>query len=343
MFNEFLDTYFREIIDVPTASGFETEGQKVFRRYAGEYTTDIQTDTLGNVIVHFPNEGKSKLMIIAHMDEVGFMVKYIDDSGMLYIVPIGGIDTMLLAGARLCVHHDGNSFLGIVGRKPIHLLSEQERRGFSMEDLWLDLGFTSKTHALKSVAIGDVVTYETDIRQISDDYVVTHSADNKVGGLIMLGVMQQLQEITVTYDLYFVSSVQEEIGLRGSMPAASLLEPDIALVIDATHATDYPMINPKLYGEMKLGGGAAFCISPDTHREITSELENIATELSVPFQKEAHANASGTESRAIQIVRRGVRTGIISFPVRYMHAPSELFSISDVKSCIRVITEFCKQ
>ena len=341
IFNNELDSYLKRIVDTPTPSGFEQHGQEYFKSVMKPYSDSIYTDIIGNVIAHKKGQGKQKLMISAHIDEIGFMVKYIDDNGMLYIVPIGGIDFMLLPGLRLVVHHDGNSFLGIVGRKPIHLLNELERKNFIMEDTWLDLGFTSKSHALLSVAIGDIVTFGTDISHISDDYVVGHSLDNKIGSMILLGIVKQLEHITPEYDTYFVSTVQEEIGLRGSIPATSMINPDLAIIIDATHATDYPTTNVKVHGDIRLGAGPAICISPDTNKDLIEKLQKMAINNNINIQIEAHPNASGTEAKAVQLVRKGTKTGIVSFPVRYMHSPSEMVSIKDVNSIIQLLTIFC--
>lgn len=339
-FNKESDLYLTKVLDIPTPSGFEREGQKLFEQFANKYVDEIDFDTLGNVVAHKNNPGKKKLMITAHIDEVGFMVKYIDDNGMLYIVPIGGVDLMLLPGTRLAVHHRGNSFLGIVGRKPIHLLSEKERNSFSIEDTWVDLGFKSKEHALQCISVGDPVTFSTDRVQISDDYLVTRSADNKIGSLILLELMRELHNCKTNYDIYFVSTVQEEIGLRGAMPAVTQIKPDIAIVIDATHATDYPNINQRLYGDVRLSRGPSLCISPDTDRNLINEIVQTAIRENIPYQLEGHPNASGTEARAIQIQCKGIQTAIVSYPVRYMHSPSEVVSITDVKNCIALVKSF---
>jgi endoglucanase len=188
IFSEDLDNFLKRIIDIPTPSGFEQQGQEYFKTVTRQYIDNISTDIMGNVIAYKKGKSKRKLMISAHIDEIGFMVKYIDDNGMLYIVPVGGIDMMLLPGSRLVVHNNGNSFLGIIGRKPIHLLNEMERKSFNIEDTWLDLGFTSKKHALHSVAVGDMATFGTELSPISDDYVIAHSLDNKIGCMILLGI-----------------------------------------------------------------------------------------------------------------------------------------------------------
>lgn len=339
-FSKDSDLYLTKVVDTPTPSGFELEGQKLFERFANQYVDELYSDTLGNVVAHKKNPGKKKLMITAHIDEVGFMVKYIDENGMLYVVPIGGIDLMLLPGTRLAVHHGENSFLGVVGRKPIHLLNEKERVSFSIEDTWLDLGFKSREHALQSVSVGDPVTFSTECVQMSDDFITTRSADNKIGSMIMLELMRELHGCATDYDIYYVSTVQEEIGLRGAMPAAVQIQPDIAIVVDATHATDYPNVNQKLCGDVRLGSGPSLCISPDTDRSLIEQLKEAADKSGIPYQMEGHPNASGTEARAIQLQCKGIQTAIVSYPVRYMHSPSEVVSISDIKNCVALLKAF---
>lgn len=339
-FSKDSDLYLTKVVDTPTPSGFEQEGQKLFEQFAKQYVDELYSDTIGNVVAHKKNPGKKKLMITAHIDEVGFMVKYIDENGMLYVVPIGGIDLMLLPGTRLAVHHGENSYLGVVGRKPIHLLNEKERVSFSIEDTWLDLGFKSREHALQSVSVGDSVTFSTECVQMSDDYIATRSADNKIGSMIMLEVMRELHDCETSYDIYYVSTVQEEIGLRGAMPAAAQIKPDIAIVVDATHATDYPNVNQKLCGDVRLGSGPSLCVSPDTDRSLIEELTDAAVKSGILYQMEGHPNASGTEARAIQLQCKGIQTAIVSYPVRYMHSPSEIVSISDIKNCVALLKAF---
>ena len=339
-FSKDSDLYLTKVVDTPTPSGFEQEGQKLFERFANQYVDELYSDTLGNVVAHKKNPGKKKLMITAHIDEVGFMVKYIDENGMLYVVPIGGIDLMLLPGTRLAVHHGENSFLGVVGRKPIHLLNEKERVSFSIEDTWLDLGFKSREHALQSVSVGDPVTFSTECVQMSDDFITTRSADNKIGSMIMLELMLELHGCATDYDIYYVSTVQEEIGLRGAMPAAVQIQPDIAIVVDATHATDYPNVNQKLCGDVRLGSGPSLCVSPDTDRSLIEQLKEAADKSGIPYQMEGHPNASGTEARAIQLQCKGIQTAIVSYPVRCMHSPSEVVSISDIKNCVALLKAF---
>ena len=343
MFSEKVQEYFTSIIDVPSPSGYEGSCQKIFREYAQQFTDEVYEDKFGNIVAHMKNEGKPKLMLSAHIDEIGFVVKHIDENGFVYILPIGGIDVMLLPGMRLAIHHNGNSFLGVIGRKPIHLLNEVERNKVTFEDLWVDCGFINKEHALLSIAIGDPITFVSEPIEMTDDLLTTRSADNKVGSAILMEVMNLVSHVKSNYDLYFVSTRQEEIGLRGGITVASTINPDYAVIIDATHATDYPSVKTSLYGEIILGKGPSICISPDSNETMRTKLMDIAKQNGLPYQLEVQPNMSGTEAKAIQLQHGGVQTVSISFPVRYMHSASEIVSVSDTGNIIAILTHLITQ
>lgn len=343
MFSDKVKQYFTDVIDVPSPSGYESRCQKIFQTYALQFVDEVYEDNFGNIVAHKKNDGKPKLMLSAHIDEIGFVVKHIDDNGFVYILPIGGVDVMLLPGMRLAIHHKDNSFLGVVGRKPIHLLNEVERNKITFEDLWVDCGFTNKDHALLSISIGDPITFVSDPIEMSDDFLTTRSADNKVGNAILMELLNTMTHLKSKYDLYFVSTRQEEIGLRGGITATSAINPDYAIIIDATHATDYPSVKTSLYGEVSLGKGPSVCISPDSDEVLRTSLMDIAKQNAVPYQIEVQPNMSGTEAKAIQLQHGGVKTATISFPVRYMHSASEIVSVSDITNLITLLTEFIKQ
>lgn len=337
IFSDKVQQFFEKIVDTPSPSGYEKRCQNIFKEYACDYVDDVYEDKFGNIIAHKTGTGKPKLMISAHIDEIGFVVKHIDENGFVYILPIGGVDMMLLPGMRLALHHKENSFIGIVGRKPIHLLNEMERNKISYEDLWVDCGFTNKEHALLSIDIGDPITFVSEPVFMSEDYLTTRSADNKIGNAILMELMSKMLQKESQYDLYFVSTRQEEIGLRGGITAASTINPDYAIIIDATHATDYPSIKTSFYGEIKLGKGPSICISPDSDEILRTQLLDIARYNALPHQIDVQPNMSGTEAKAIQLQHGGVKTSTISFPVRYMHSASEIISKNDIQNLISIL------
>ncbi|MDR0431005.1 MAG: M20/M25/M40 family metallo-hydrolase [Tannerellaceae bacterium] len=342
IFNETADAYLHTVIETPTPSGFEKKGQDIFASYAGRYACSVTSDSIGNIIAlkRGKTENCLKLLISAHIDEIGFMVKYIDDGGMVYIAPVGGVDLSLLPGLQLILHHNEKKYVAVTGRKPVHLLNEAERKNIETDSIWVDFGFDSREEALQSISVGNIMTYSSSMANISGNKIVTRSADNKIGGLIMLEVMKSLVA-PFPYNIYFVSTVQEEIGHRGAVVAASQIKPDIAIVIDAAHATDYPAATPAKHGDIRLGKGPVLSVSPDTDEQVMTRLRDLAKAGNISCQIDGHPNGTGTEARAIQIVEEGIRTGLISFPVRYMHSPAEIFSVEDVKQIIQLLILFC--
>lgn len=336
--------YLTQIINTPSPSGYESIAQRLFKAQAEELCLETSTDALGNIAAHIPSIGKPKLLISAHIDEIGMVVKHIDENGFVYVVPIGGIDKMLIPGTRLTASHGEKHYLGICGRKPIHLLSEKERNVFDWEDLWVDFGFNSRKHALEHISIGDPVVFNSDIIEMTDSLLVTRSADNKVGNAVLVELMVRLKNSVAQhkYDIYLCSTVQEEIGLRGAMVATHNLRPDYCLIIDAAHATDYPGTNPRIHGEIKLGCGPVIATSPDTDHIFVEKLIDFANQNGIAVQRDVNPNASGTEAKAMQLQCGGVSVATISYPVRYMHSPSEIFSTKDVDSIISLIEAYTK-
>jgi len=337
--------YLKKIVEIPSPSGYEHYAQLEFKAAANKLGLPVSEDVLGNVVAHLAYPGKPKLLLSAHIDEVGFVVKHIDDSGYLYIVPVGGVDKMLLPGSRVVITHRKRHYLGICGRKPIHLLSEQERNKFDWENLWIDCGFTSRNHALEHIAIGAPVVFNSDFAEMTETLIATRAADNKVGNALLVELMLRLasSKSDLKYDTYFASTVQEEIGLRGSMVTAANIKPEICLVIDAAHATDYSSANPKTQGEIKMEHGPVIAFSPDTDPRLVNRIIDIAEAKNLPYQRDVYPNASGTEAKAMQIQCGGISTATVSYPVRYMHSPSEIFSLKDADTLAEIIEQFVLQ
>lgn len=337
--------YLRQIIDTPSPSGYEEQVQELFQQQARNLGVETATDALGNIVAHIPSPDNPKLLITAHIDEIGMVVKHIDEQGFVYVVPVGGIDKMLLPGSRVSASHGGRNYLGVCGRKPIHLLSDKERSSFDWEDLWIDFGFDSRRHALEHLSIGDPVVFNSEPIQITDSFVVTRSADNKVGNSILVELMKQFKnrQGNLSYDVYIASTVQEEIGLRGAMVVAHNVCPDYCIAIDAAHATDYPSTNRRIHGDIKLGGGPVLAKSPDTDNRFVERLSEFAESLKIDIQKDVFPNASGTEAKAIQLQCGGMAVATVSYPVRYMHSPSEIFSTADIDSIVRLISAYAEK
>ena len=219
------------------------------------YIDEVIIDVNGNCIAHKKGSGK-KIMLMAHADEIGLMITYIDSKGFLYFKEIGGIDTNLLPGLRICITGKRGPIIGVIGRKPIHLQNKDEgNKDLSPEDLWIDIAAKDKTDALSKVQIGNVASFIGQPTQLSDTIVTSKALDDKIGLAILAGLARNLQHITTDNDVYLVASIQEELGARGAQTVTEAIRPDLGIAIDVTHATDYPTISPSKDGDVSLGKG----------------------------------------------------------------------------------------
>ncbi|MCK4694589.1 MAG: M42 family peptidase, partial [Candidatus Cloacimonetes bacterium] len=239
-----LKKFFEELVTAPSPSGFEQPAQEVYRNFISGYADEFKTDVHGNVIALKKGTGKLRFMIVGHADEIGLMVKYIDDNGYIFFTAIGGIDVSILPALKVRIHHGNKVIPGIIGKKPIHLLKTDEREKASkLEDLWIDFGAKNKKDAEKKVSIGDQITFDPGVEMLNKDFVTTKATDNKAGVFVAGALLKELANEKVTPNIYAVSSVQEEIGLRGAKTSAFGIDPHIGIAIDVTHATDYPKMD----------------------------------------------------------------------------------------------------
>lgn len=323
-------------------SGSEERITALFADAVRPYVDEIMTDVNGNCIAHKQGTGP-KVMLMAHADEIGLMISYIDDHGFLYFNQIGGIDTNILPGLHVLIQGKEGSVTGIIGKKPIHLQNEKEAgKPLSPEDLWIDIAATSKDDALTKVQIGDVATFEPDVKLLSDDIILSKSLDDKIGLTVLIGLARNLQSTSTDSDIYLVASVQEELGARGAQMVTEAILPEIGIAIDVTHATDYPTMSPTADGDIRLGKGVVIPLGPNMTKGINQQLTAIAEVHKISYQVEAIAKPTGTDAKMIQVAGQGIKTGLISIPCRYMHTPGEMVSLSDAENAISLLTEYLK-
>ena len=331
-----------ESLNMAAPSGSEEQVINLFKDNVSPYVDEVYIDANGNCIAHKRGIGQ-KVMFMAHADEIGLMISYIDDRGFLYFNQIGGIDTNILPGLRVMIQGKNSLVTGIIGKKPIHLQNEKEAgKPLSPEDLWIDIAATSKADALTKVQVGDVATFEPNAQLLSDDTILSKSLDDKIGLAILLGLARNLQSISTDSDIYLIASIQEELGARGAQMVSEAIRPEIGIAIDVTHATDYPTMSPAADGDIRLGKGAVIPLGPNMTKGINQSLTAIAEAHKIPYQVEAIAKPTGTDARMIQVAGQGIKTGLISIPCRYMHTPGEMVSLSDADSAISLLTEFLK-
>ena len=344
---EFMDVWLKDILleslQMASPSGSEEQIIEFFAKVVMPYVDEVNCDVNGNCIAHKKGDGQ-KIMFMAHADEVGLMINYIDDRGFLYFNQIGGIDTNLLPGQRIFIHGKQGLVTGIIGRKPIHLQNESERgKNLSPEDLWIDIAANDKADALSKVQVGAVATYATMPTILTDELVLSKSLDDKIGLAVLIGLAHNLRKISTDCDIYLVASVQEELGARGAQMVSETILPEIGIAIDVTHATDYPTMFPAKDGDIRLGKGVVIPIGPNINKGITQKFASIAERIKIPYQLEAIAKPTGTDARMIQVAGKGIKTGLISIPCRYMHTPGEIVSLEDADNAIDLLTEFLQE
>lgn len=303
---------------------------------------DEWTDLLGNKIKHIGGKGK-KLMLIAHADTVAMMVTYIDDRGFINVKPAGGIDVSMLPCRCVSISHDGQDVIGVIGKRPIHLQRPENEGKISWEDIWIDIGSTSKEETLQKVSIGDYAYYCSQSVELSNGLITDKGLDDASGLQVLRNIGELIVPEELAYDLYLVESNYEEIGMRGAMVAANEISPDFCIAIDATHATDYPGMNPIREGDVKVGGGCVLAIGPNVDKDIYTRLRSIAENQGMPYQIEPSPYPTGTDANIVQVTGRGVRTAVVSIPCRYMHTPQEVVSTKDIEATTSLILNFLKR
>ena len=337
--------FLKALAEAPSPSGYEQPVQKVFREYIQDHVDEVQTDVLGNAfgLIKGLGEGKPTVMLAGHCDEVGFMVQYIDDNGFLYFAPIGGVDEQLLPGKRVWVHTQKGPLMGVVGRKPIHLIDPKDREKVAkIHDQFIDIGAKDKKDAKKSVNIGDPITFTGALEKLLGDRVVSRGFDDKVGSFVVAEVLRRIGEKNKRprCTVYGVSTVQEEVGLRGATTSAYQIQPDVGIAVEVGHASDYPEVDKKRIGEHKLGAGPIVARGANINPIVHELLVQTAKKMKIPVQLLGAPRATGTDANVIQLSRKGVATGLVTVPLRYMHTPTEVLSLKDLEATCQLLIGF---
>ncbi len=324
-------SFLKQLVETPSPSGYEQGVQRVVREYAEPFADEIRTDVHGNVIACKNLDAPLRIMLAGHCDQIGMLITYIDENGFLYAQTIGGWDPQQLIGQRMTVWTRQGPVAAVIARKPIHLLNEQERKQVAkLEELWLDIGARDQDEAASVVTIGDPVTLELGWREMRNDLANSPGMDDATGLWIVIEAMRRASSHALNCALYVVSTVQEEIGLRGSKTSTFGIEPHVGIAVDVTHATDCPTIDPKQRGAIKLGGGPVIFRGPNMNPLVTQRLMDTATDHQIPFQAAAIGRATPNDANSIQITGAGVATGLLGVPNRYMHSAVETISLRDL-------------
>ena len=326
--------FLKTLVNTPSPVGHEVRGQRVWLDYAKQFAEETYSDAYGNCVAVLNKGGSPRVMLAGHADEIAMAVNYINEEGFIYVRKMGGVDPAITKAQRVTIHTRGGPVKGVVGNVAPHLMKEEkEPRTPKIHDLFIDIGVSSRKAAETLVRIGDPITLVDEFDLLRNDLAVARAFDNRVGTFAVAEALRLLKEskAKLNAEVCAVSNVQEEVGLLGARQIAYSLKPDIALVVDVTHATDYPTVNKSQHGDVKIGGGPAITHGGCNHPEVVKRLEEIARAKKIRLQHEAMSATSGTDTDAIFWTRGGIASALISLPDRYMHSPVELVSLKDLE------------
>lgn len=334
--------FLKDLVEIPSPSGFEQPAAALFRERLSGTADEIETNVMGSV--HATVRGNAdgvSVMLAGHIDEIGLMVNYISGDGFISFAAIGGVDAALLPGMRVQVHCSDGPLLGVMGRKPIHLIEDEERKNVTKIDkLFIDLGMAAD-EVKKQVRIGDPITFDVKLEEFGDGLVVSRAFDDKMGAFIAARVIEEVKAAGgAPGDCVAAATVQEEIGLRGGITSAWHVDPQVGIAVEVCHATDYPDIDKRKHGEFSLGKGPVIARGANVNPRLFELLVTAAEKAGIEYQVSAEPRGTGTDANAIQLSRGGKAAALVSVPLRYMHTPTEVLALADLEATIKLLTRF---
>ena len=344
MLSESSIAFLKRLLDTPGPSGFESAPARVWRDEARAFA-EVSNDVAGNSLAVVNPNGAPTIMLAGHIDEIGLIITYIDDDGYCYIAGIGGWDPQVLVGQRIRIMGRNGDVFGVIGKKPIHVIKAEDRKKASqMTHLWIDVGATSRENAEERVSVGDAGVIDSRTIDFPNGRIVSRSIDDRIGAFIVLEGLRRYAEQPGAARVVAVATTQEEIAHHGggARVSATRIGPQMALVVDVTHATDYPTAEKKEQGDHRIGGGPVLTRGSIISPVVFTLLRDAATRLSIPYTVHAAGGESWTDADAIHVAREGIATGLLSIPNRYMHSPNELVSLEDLDRAAALIAETCR-
>jgi putative aminopeptidase FrvX len=333
--------FLKELMNTISPSGFEEDAVKVWKQRTKKFVDKVKTDVHGNSMGIVNEGGSPKVMLAGHIDEIGYMVKYISDEGYIYFDTIGGIDLHLVPGERVWIKTKKGKVLGVMGKKPIHLIEAEERKKVAkIDQLWIDIGVKDGKEAKSIVSTGDPAVPAVGFEVLNADNVVGRGFDDKSGAFVVSETLRLVSKNKPKASVYGVATVQEEIGLRGATTSAYGISPDIGIAIDVNFATDCPDMDKKRVGDINIGGGPIIARGPNINPKLFDLFVKTAKEEKIPYQLQGLPRGTGTDANVIQLTKAGVATGLISIPNRYMHTPVELVNLKDLENVAKLIAAF---
>jgi endoglucanase len=337
---------FRSLLTAPGPSGYETEAVAAWREAAQSFTPDVRVDTVGTCTAHVAGIGDGpRLAFIGHIDEIGLIVRHVDDQGFLWFTEVGGWEPLILVGQRVEILTQGGRVPGVIGRKAIHLLRKEEREKVpELRDLHIDIGAADADEARGLVSIGDVAVVAVEPVELPNRRVVSRALDNRVGAYVALEAARLVAEAGgAPGEVIAVAAAQEETTLAGSLTSTHGLRPDLAVVIDVTHASDVPGADEKEIGRHPFGSGPVLQRGSLLHPRLFELMRDAAVAEDMPHTVRAIGRRSGTDADGVALSRAGVPTALVEVPLRYMHSPVEMIQLDDVEAVARLLAAFARR
>lgn len=338
--------FLKTLLDTPGPSSFEAAPARAWRAEAQRFADSVSADVAGNSFATLDSKASLRLMFAGHIDEIGIMVTHVDDEGYLSFDGIGGWDQQVFVGQRVVLLGRSGRVTGVVGKKAIHLIDKDERDKVSkVEDLWIDIGAIDRAEAESRIRIGDPGVLAAGVIEFPNRRLVSRSIDNRIGAFVVLEALRLLATDRPRASVSAVATTREEIAATGggARSSASRLEPDVAIVVDVTHATDYPGVDKRKHGDYRLGGGPTISRGASVSEIVFELLIETAESEGIPYRIEAASRDTHTDAEAIFNAHRGVATGLVSVPNRYMHSPNEMVALDDLERTARLLAAFARK
>lgn len=338
--------FLKRLLDTPAPSGFEGPAGRVWREEASSFAENVTTDVTGNSMAEVNPGGSPTILLDGHIDEIGLIVQYIDDDGYVYPSPIGGWDPQVLVGQRIRFLGRGGDVLGVIGRKPIHVIKTADREhAVKLTELWIDIGASSRAEAEGRLSIGDPGVIDSKAIDFPNNRIVSRSIDDRIGAFVVLEALRRYAQRPGTARVVAAATTQEEIAWHGggALVCTNCVKPNMAIVVDVTFATDHPSMEKKEIGDHRIGGGPVISRGSIISPVVFDLLRTTAERQQIRYTVHAAGRDTATNADAIHIAREGVAAGLVSVPNRYMHSPNELVSLEDVDKTATLIAEACRE
>jgi putative aminopeptidase FrvX len=337
--------FFRRLLAAPGPNGDERQAARVWREYAQTFSADVRVDAVGSSWATVGGGGAPRIIAMGHVDEIALVVSHVDDDGFVWFTNAGGWDGNVLPGQRVRILTAEGIVLGVVGKKAIHNMTPEEReKAPKLKDLWIDIGARSGDEARGRVRTGDLAVLDQPVVDLGEGRLASRACDNRAGAFVAVEAARLLAEDGADVSFTAVASVGEETNFLGAYTSAYALEPDAAIVIDVTNATDFPSTDKHENGDVRLGRGPSITRGSGVHRALTDVAIEAAASEGIPLQLEPPIRGNThTDADAVQLTRAGVPVVVTSVPLRYMHSPNETLELADLEQCAQLVAAIARR